>query len=206
MANFVAMNVQQPNNIKWSENILIADAGYIDKIAFDLIVNFERMLGRPIPPADIARWIDCIALDGGLRAGDHDTQVILLHEKDTKRLENFLPADFKQDLDGKAFKDSLGEFVLSSIAYEDVVKKEDLLLDIIETVSSKKEVKRIMIVPDAEQDGLWDAIRHTLQQVDEEKRITLFAMQPLMGGNFRQEILGYSLLQALGIKGEELKG
>ena len=42
MANFVAMNVQQPNNIKWSENILIADAGYIDKIAFDLIVNFER--------------------------------------------------------------------------------------------------------------------------------------------------------------------
>lgn len=206
MANFVAMNVQQPNNIKWSENILIADAGYIDKIAFDLIVNFERMLGRPIPPADIARWIDCIALDGGLRAGDHETQVILLHEKDTKRLENFLPADFKQDLDGKAFKDSLGEFVLSSIAYEDVVKKEDLLLDIIETVSSKKEVKRIMIVPDAEQDGLWDAIWHTLQQVDEEKRITLFAMQPLMGGNFRQEILGYSLLQALGIKGEELKG
>lgn len=206
MANFVAMNVQQPNNIKWSENILIADAGYIDKIAFDLIVNFERMLGRPIPPADIARWIDCIALDGGLRAGDHETQVILLHEKDTKRLENFLPADFKQDLDGKAFKDSLGEFVLSSIAYEDVVKKEDLLLDIIETVSSKKEVKRIMIVPDAEQDGLWGAIRHTLQQVDEEKRITLFAMQPLMGGNFRQEILGYSLLQALGIKGEELKG
>ena len=206
MANFVAMNVQQPNNIKWSENILIADAGYIDKIAFDLIVNFERMLGRPIPPADIARWIDCIALDGGLRAGDHETQVILLHEKDTKRLENFLPADFKQDLDGKAFKDSLGEFVLSSIAYEDVVKKEDLLLDIIETVSSKKEVKRIMIVPDAEQDGLWDAIQHTLQQVDEEKRITLFAMQPLMGGNFRQEILGYSLLQALGIKGEELKG
>ena len=99
MANFVAMNVQQPNNIKWSENILIADAGYIDKIAFDLIVNFERMLGRPIPPADIARWIDCIALDGGLRAGDHETQVILLHEKDTKRLENFLPADFKQDLD-----------------------------------------------------------------------------------------------------------
>ena len=206
MANFVAMNVQQPNNIKWSENILIADAGYIDKIAFDLIVNFERMLGRPIPPADIARWIDCIALDGGLRAGDHETQVILLHEKDTKRLENFLPADFKQDLDGKAFKDSLGEFVLSSIAYEDVVKKEDLLLDIIETVSSKKEVKRIMIVPDAEQDCLWDAIRHTLQQVDEEKRITLFAIQPLMGGNFRQEILGYSLLQALGIKGEELKG
>jgi hypothetical protein len=30
-------------------------------------------------------------------------------------------------------------------------------------------------------------------------------MQPMMGGNFRQEILGYSLMQALGIKAAELE-
>jgi hypothetical protein len=29
-------------------------------------------------------------------------------------------------------------------------------------------------------------------------------MQPLEGGNFKQEILGYSLMNALGIKGNEL--
>ena len=29
-------------------------------------------------------------------------------------------------------------------------------------------------------------------------------MQPLEGGNFKQEILGYSLMNALGIKGDEL--
>ena len=29
-------------------------------------------------------------------------------------------------------------------------------------------------------------------------------MQPLEGGNFKQEILGYSLMNALGIKGSEL--
>jgi hypothetical protein len=34
--------------------------------------------------------------------------------------------------------------------------------------------------------------------------VTLFAMQPLEGGNFKQEILGYSLMNALGIKGNEL--
>jgi len=29
-------------------------------------------------------------------------------------------------------------------------------------------------------------------------------MQPMEGGNFRQEILGYSLMQALGIRAEEI--
>ena len=36
------------------------------------------------------------------------------------------------------------------------------------------------------------------------RAVTLFAMQPMPGGNFRQEILGYSLMSALGIKSEEL--
>jgi hypothetical protein len=40
---------------------------------------------------------------------------------------------------------------------------------------------------------------------DDAKRITVFAMQPLQGGNFRQEILGYSLMNALGIKADEIK-
>ena len=61
------MNTLDTNNIKWSENVIIADADYIDRVAFDLIVNFERMINRRIQPADMAQWAVCIALDGGLR-------------------------------------------------------------------------------------------------------------------------------------------
>ena len=50
--------------MEWSENIIIADGDYVDSVAFDLTVNFERMIGRRIPPADMARWVECIALDG----------------------------------------------------------------------------------------------------------------------------------------------
>ena len=35
------MNTQNSQNIKMSENIIIVDADYIDKVAFNLIVNFE---------------------------------------------------------------------------------------------------------------------------------------------------------------------
>ena len=72
------MNTLDTNNIKWSENVIIADADYIDQVAFDLIVNFERMINRRIQPADMAQWAVCIALDGGLREGEHETQVVLI--------------------------------------------------------------------------------------------------------------------------------
>ena len=48
------------------------------------------MLGRRIPQADMAQWLECVALDGGLKfkeqgAGggeqENSIQVVLLHKK-----------------------------------------------------------------------------------------------------------------------------
>ena len=58
-ANFATMNNVFDNPAKWSENVIIADADFIDKVAFDLTVNFERMLMRRIPKADLARTPRC---------------------------------------------------------------------------------------------------------------------------------------------------
>lgn len=199
------MDTQINSEAQWSENIIIADADYVDSVTFDLIVNFERMIGRRIPVADLPRWLDCVALDGGIREGEHQTQVVLIHRKDRKGMENFMPSDYESDLNGKAFKDHLGEFMLSSLPIEEIVDETDFLMEIVQAACEQPNVKRVMIVPNFEKDGLYDRMRHVLQQVDDDKRITVFAMQPLSGGNFRQEILGYSLMNALGIKSEEIK-
>ena len=74
------------NNVKWSENVILVDADYVDKVAFDLTVNFERMIGRRIPQADMAKWLECVALDGGLREGENQTQVVLLHKRQQMEL------------------------------------------------------------------------------------------------------------------------
>lgn len=189
---------------KWSENVILVDADYVDSVAFDLTVNFERMIGRRIPKADMARWIDCVALDGGIREGSHETQVVLIHDKRRTQMENFAPGNYAGELDGKAFSDTLGEFQLSALPVEDdVTTAADLFIESLEVISNSKEVKRIMVIPDAEK--IYDRVRETLRRVDdEEKRITVFAMQPMTGGNFRQEILGYSLMQALGIRADEI--
>ena len=202
------MNAQEAQNIKWSENIIIVDGDYIDHVAFDLIVNFERMLNRRIPAADFSQWVVNIALDGRLKPGNHETQVVLLHDKQNPKLENFAPADYAKELNGQAFKDSqLSEFIINAIATDDeVAEKDNVLLDLLKTVLNHEEVKRIMLVPNAEDSHLMSTLRSTLRDVDDElKHITLFAMQPLEGGNFKQQILGYSLLNAMGISASEIE-
>ena len=190
---------------KWKANVILVDADYVDKVAFDLTVNFERMLGRRIPQADMAQWLECVALDGGLRPQTSDvsqqssTQVVLLHKQ--AKMENFQPGTFTE-LDGKAFKGRLGEFLISCVKVEDLTTMDALFVDSMQVLANAEEVKRLIVVPDAEH--IYNKVREGLRHADDEKRITVLAMQPMEGGNFRQEILGYSLMAALGIRSEEL--
>ena len=199
---------QEEKTALWSENVIVVDAEYVDRVAFNLIVNFERMLGRKIPAADMPRWMDCLALDGGMSPSEDSdccVSVVLVHEKDSNGFDNFVPASYRE-LDGKAFKDHLGEFVFSSVPVEHLTTKDDLLLDVVRSAMESGDVKRLMVIPNSEDGDCYDRLRQMLRRADDGKRITLFAMQPMMGGNFRQEILGYSLMQALGIKAAELDG
>ena len=120
-------------------------------------------------------------------------------------MKNFRPSKYEEDMNGKAFRDNLGEFTMSSFPVEKVVSKDDFIIDIVKTAANHKDVKRVMIIADCDDGTMVDYLRHALKDADDEKRITAFAMQPIAGGNFRQEILGYSLMSALGIKSEEIK-
>lgn len=202
------MNLQETSNVKLSENMIIADADYIDYVAFQLTVQFERMIGRAIPPVDLSRWVVNIALDGGLRQDglSHETQVVLIHDEGKRALDNFRPSVYDSELSARAFKDEqLGEFLVNSYAVGSVVSKDDYMLDIVKMVREHPEVKRLMVVPNAERDDVYDELRHQLRGAPDGLRATLFAMQPMEGGNFRQEILGYSLMNAMGIMADELK-
>ncbi len=201
------MNLQDSQNIKMSENVIIVDGDYIDSVAFNLIVNFERMLNRRIPQADLSQWIVNIALDGRMKPGSHETQVVILHDRKRKAFDNFVPSNFESELDKQAFRDEkLGEFIINTIATGgEVTAKDEVLLDFLRIVLSHKEVRRIMIVPNAEDGNIYGTLRNALRDVDdEEKHITMFAMQPMEGGNFKQQILGYSIMNAMGIRGDEL--
>ena len=188
-----------------SKCVIVADADYVDGVAFHLIVNFERMLGRRIPPADLARWLECVALDGGLREGNHEVNVVLIHDRASLKMENFVPADFGE-LTGKAFRSNLGEFIINAVRVEELTTKDELVNDIVEFQLSLPDVNRLIVIPNTEEGTQWKRIAAlTSRPTPHPTDITLLAMQPLAGGRFQQEILGYSLMQALGIHADELK-
>ena len=196
------MNEQPVSDSQWCENIIIANADFIDRVAFDLTVNFERIIGRRIPRADMAQWVECVAMDGGLRPGQHHTQVILVHTRGHRQMENFSPAEY-DSLSGQAFSGPLGEFVFTTVCREPQAGGDDVLTDSVALLCREPQVRRLMVVPDDQVE--YERVRRALAHAPEELRATLFAMQPMAGGNYRQEILGYSLMKALGISADEIK-
>lgn len=185
----------------WTPSVILVDADFLDRVAFDLIVNFERMIGRRIPQGDLCHWLDCIALDGGLLPGSNQFQAHFLHSKEKKTLDNFTPSQFEADINGLSFEDRLGHFELFAFPVENVVTREEFFLQSLAMLTEAQEIKQLMVIGDMDVCG--SNIKHICAQ-NKEKDITLFAMEPVSGRGFQQEILGYSLMSALGIKGEEL--
>lgn len=186
----------------WSDTVVLVDADYLDRVAFDLSVNFERMIDRQIPPGDLCHWLDCVALDGGLRPGDNSVQAVFLHTAGKSAFDNMRPAAFATELDGQAFRDNLGEFALLSFPVEKVVSAADFFVQSFEVLADAKEVKRLLVV--ADMDAVGERLCNLCRRV-EGKDITLFVMQPVAGRGFSQEILGYSLMSALGVSSDELR-
>lgn len=202
-----SMNQQQIDNIHWSENVIIADADYIDRVAFDLIVNFERMFDRRIPAADMSRWAMDIALDGGLREGDHETQIVLLHDKDKGKLQNFAPADYDKELNGKAFRDErLGEFIVNNHCRRRRNKRQGRYhhghpRHNPRTQGGEEDNGRPRLRADRH---LADAYHNAKPRRRRREAHYTLRHAAHAGGNFRQQILGYSLMNAMGITQKEI--
>ena len=187
---------------KWAPTVVLVDADYLDTLALDLIENFGRMLNRRIPSADLCYWLDCVLLDGGLRPGKNEVQVHFLHSKEKDTLQYFQPSRFADDINGLSFDDNLGHISLFAFPVEEVVNADEFFLQSLTMLADVKEVERLMVVGDMRAYG--QAVKDICSQTD-GKQITLFPMEPQTGQGFSQEILGYSLMSALGISSDELK-
>lgn len=197
---------------QFKETVILVDADYLDGLASDLRSNFTKVLGRDVPVADLAEWLVCAALDGGAPEDEKgesqgEVQVVFIRSLSKTRLDHFEPGNMLSGLDGQAFRDPyLGEFLLSVVPEEKPAgQTEPLFAESTRYLLTCKEIKRLVLVPDMQKYG--DYLREDIGKAEGEDvpRVVILAMQPEEGGGYQTEILGYSLLHALGIAPEELQ-
>lgn len=179
-------------------NAILIDCEFVSRTVADLSAFLSDRVHRPIPEADLARWLECAALDGGIKAEQGTaTQVYLFHEADTQLLDGFRPCSLTSEIDGKAFRGPVGEFLLAACpAQPDLGSKETLLCETLQGLLRGKQCEHMVVIADLEAYG-----ERILQLAEDypDAPLSYLTLNPAEGTP-----LTYSLMAALGIRSDEL--
>lgn len=187
---------------KFAETVILIDAKYFEFLTSDFKANFERMLGRELKTIDLSDFLTYISLEGGVSNSDNNIQVIFIYDQTQSQFTNCVPSSIKDELNGTAFKNNLGEYSMHSFSNENLVSVQEMYLDSLNTILESKDVKRLLVVGDNEKYGKEIA---ELLENPQGKLLVNFTMTPPTGKEkYKTEILGYSVMEALGIRSEEL--
>ena len=191
------------NELKFAEKVILIDASYINKVTGDLSQHFGQMIGRELPKADLPIFLECVAMDAAIQPGENVLQLLLVYDKELTKMDAFNPGDLKKELNDVAFKSQLGEFQLNTFEPSDMADREAFFLEAVKLVADAKEVKHLVIVPSETEYG--DKIPEILEKVDGKESIHVLGMNPPAPSKaFQWEMLGYAVLQALGVRSDEL--
>ena len=191
------------NELKFAEKVILIDASYINKVTGDLSQHFSQMIGRELPKADLSIFLECVAMDAAIQPGDNVLQVLLVYDKEHAKMDAFNPSDLKKELNDVAFKSQLGEFQLNTFEPSDMADREAFFLEAVKLVADAKEVKHLVVVPSETEYG--DKLPEIFEKVDGKESIHVLGMNPLAPSKeFRWEMMGYAVLQALGIRSDEI--
>ncbi|MCP3895434.1 MAG: hypothetical protein GY706_12525 [Bacteroides sp.] len=185
-----------------SENVLLVDAAFLNFVTSDLKRYFEPLLKRQLPDIDFSELSTYLALDANIAEGKNEIQTLLVYDDESAALANCRPSDLKEELNGVAFTNQFGEFSYASVPCADMVSREDLYLDLLHIVLDSADVKKLILISFNEEYGA--KVTEALKDV-QGKEIVQFRMnEPEEVVNYQWEMLAYPVMQAFGIKGEEL--
>ena len=191
------------NELKFAEKVILIDAAYINKVTKDLSQHFGQLIGRELPKADLPIFLECVAMDAAIQPGENVLQVLFVYDKNQTKIDAFNPSDLKKELNDVAFKSQLGEFQLNTFEPSDMADKEAFFFESVRLVADAKEVKHLVVVPDEMEYG--DKLPEIFDKVDGKESIHVLGMNPLASSDkYHWEMMGYAVLQALGIRSDEI--
>lgn len=197
-------------SINLAENVILVDVASFNNVVKNLKRYFEAQLGRTLQDIYIEEWASYLALDAGVRDKDSKIEVLFVYDAQSDKLLHSDPSDLKNDLNGVGYTNQLGELTFTAVSSEGLVSRENLYLDLLTIALNSADVKRLMLVPFGEEygDKVVEVIHEMMKDGEPEKtkEVFYFSMdEPEHPLSCKWDLLGYSLMRALGIKAEELK-
>lgn len=194
--------------IKFSPNVLLIDVAFINETVYGAKQVLSEHIGRSLSDVDIPSWLSYLALDAGLREGDNEIQVILVHDEATRRLNCCQPTEL-ESLNGMACRTPLGEFIFSCVTPADIADTEHLFLDLMTLAQDSADVERLMLIPSHAAYGkkMEEELTKLLQDKPKEScdKPFYFVMEPSNSVlPFQSDSVVFSLAKAFGIESNSL--
>lgn len=190
------------DKIKLSETVMLIDVAFLNFVVTDLKKYFEHILSRQLEKIDTSMLATFLALDAGIKEGENEVQFLFVYDNDSSKLAFCKLSDLKVQLNGVAFSSQFGEFIFAGVPCEDMVSREDLFLDLLGLVLDSADVKKLVVISSNEEYG--DKVTDVLNKAKEKEIIQFRMEEPEEKVGYRWEMLAFPLMQALGIKGDEL--
>lgn len=188
--------------IKLSETVMLVDAAFLNFVITDLKKYFETILKRSLQEIDLSQLTTYLALDADIPEGENEVQLLFVYDQESSVLNNCHPSNLKEELDGVAFSNQFGEFSFAGVPSEEMVPRADLFLDLLNIVVDSKDVKKLVVLSFNEEYG--EKVDAALKKAEEKEIIQFRMNEPEDVVEYRWEMLAYPVMQALGIRGDEL--
>ena len=188
--------------IKLSETVVLIDAAFLNFVITDMKGYFEKTLQRSLQEIDLSMLTTYLTLDAGITEGKNEVQFLFVYDKDSSHLVRCHPSDLEKELNGVAFQSPYGEYSFASVPSEGMVSREELFLDLLAIVSDSADVKRMIVVSFNEEYG--KKVTDALHEVKGKEIIQFRMNEPEASVEYKWDMLAFPVMQALGIRADEL--
>ena len=188
--------------IKLSETVVLIDAAFLNFVITDMKGYFEETLRRSLQDIDLSMLTTYLTLDAGITEGKNEVQFLFVYDEESDQLVYCHPSDLVKELNGVAFQSTYGGYSVASVTSEGMVSREDLFLDLLSIVADSADVKRMIVVSFNEEYG--KKVSDALHEVKGKEIIQFRMNEPEVQVEYKWDMLAFPVMQALGIRAEEL--
>ncbi len=197
-------DMDKTENMKFAESVMLIDVAFLNSVISDLRSHFSRVLGRELQTIDLSALVTYIALDAGVsQEALQQIQVLLIYDDLSAMIPYTEPSDVENKLNNVAFRNELGEFSFYAFRPEQFVSRDEFFEESFRIIASDKDVCKLWVIGELSNQVLENAA--ISEELLSSKEIVMFRMsEPDATENLRWELLGYPVMRALGIRGDEL--